>query len=246
MDLVGRDAGGRYLYRVVGTGWGRHEVALTHEQRVKFAALRALVAQVKPGTELLPANLRTCLGRGSVGGSLIWLPVDAELTERTCKTIAHELVHNDGLSHGRWVRHYSKAWTDRQAFWSTKLFMATKGWKAWPKVRGLRHTLAPQQRKARAAATRDAKAKATTPAQAWQKKRDHAAAMLEQWARREKAAARKAKKWRASLKRAERRLADLEEPSRLAALPGSGTVQGVGFSSSSAPAQDAGEPKGGA
>lgn len=242
MDLVGRDAVGRYLYRVVGTGWGRHEIALTHAQRVNFAALRALVEQVKPGTELLPANLHACLGRGSVGGNKIWLPVAAKLDRGTCATIAHELVHNDGLRHGRNVEHYAKPWTDRQAYWSTKLFMATKGWKTWPKVRGLRDTLSPQQRRARAEASRQAKAAAATPADRWQKKRDHAEKLAAQWERRARAAIKKAKKWRAAAKRADRRLAELP-PAGVAALPGTGTVA-VGFSSNPAPVEGAGEPKG--
>lgn len=272
MDLVGRRPDGRYVYRVVGTGWGRHEIALTHEQRVRFASLRKLVEMVKPGTELLPANLHACLGRGSIGGSRIWLPVDARLSEGTCHTIAHEILHNEGMHHGRGVAHYSKAWTDREAFWSTKLFMATKGWKVWPKVRGLRDTLPPQVKAAKAKAARKVKAAAVTPAERWAKKRDAAAAKAAEWSRREKAAARKAKKWRAALKRADRKLQELAggelRGGRAALAPegadpnpcgrpgtpapkstttpadGSGTVPGVGFSSGAPSVEHPDEPKG--
>lgn len=272
MELVGRRPDGRYVYRVVGTGWGRHEIALTHEQRVRFAILRKLAEQVRPGTEILPANLHATLGRGSLGGRRIWLPVDAKLSEGTCRVIAHEILHNEGMDHGRGVSHYSKAWTDREAFWSTKLFMATKGWKVWPKVRGLRDTLPPQVKAAKAKAARKAKAAAETPADRWTKKRDAAAAKAAEWTRKAKAADRKAKKWRAALKRAERKLQELaggklrggraalapedadpspcgrpgtpEPKSTTPALDGSGTVPGVGFSSGTPSVETPGEPKG--
>jgi hypothetical protein len=219
MDFRGRDSKGRYLYRVIGTGWNYHGVLLTHAQRVNFAVLRTLVAKIKSGTELFPAKLYASHGRGEINGNLIWLPLEAKLDKGTCETIAHELVHNDGLRHGRGVRHYSKAWNDREAYWTAKLFIATKGWTTWPKVRGLRDTLSPEQRKARAIAAREAKAAAETPAERWQKKLEKAEALALQWERRAKAATKKAKKWRATVKRAERKLKALAPVSSAAAKP---------------------------
>lgn len=198
MRLVGRDKLGRYLYRVTGTGWGKHEIALTHEQRVRFASLRKLAESVRPGTILNPANLSSCLGRGSINGQYVWLPVDAALSEATCRTMAHEFVHNEGRHHGQGGRgHYSRAWAEREAYWTVQLSKATHGWKVWPKVKGLR---APSVRKPRLVV-------AETPGARWQKKRDHAAKMLAQWERRSRSAQSRAKKWRAAVKRADRKLA---------------------------------------
>lgn len=217
MKFVGRDDAGRYLYSVLGTGWSTHTIALTHKQRCNFAALRKLVEEVRPGTRLRPANLHACLGRGSIGGDNIWLPVDADLSKATCRTIAHEMVHNDGLSHGRNVSHYAKPWNDRQAFWFTKLFMATKGWKVWPKVSGLRDTLAPTEKKRRAKAARQAKQESATPLDRWTEKQAKAATKKDEWLRRAQAATRKAKKWAAAEKRAARRVAELSAlPQQLA------------------------------
>lgn len=213
MRLVDRDGKGRFLYRVLGTGWRYHEIALTHEQRVNFAVLRRLVKSVRAGTELNPANLRQCHGRGSVGERYVWLPVDAPLSEETCRTIAHEFVHNDGLHHGSGGRgHYSKKWTEREAFWVVVLSKATAGWKKWPKVKGLRK---PPVRKPRAVVA----VQPETPEARWEKKRAHAEKMLAAWERKAKSAERRAKKWRAALRRAERRLAKPVAPVAIAAAP---------------------------
>lgn len=207
MLLHGRDADGRYLYRVLSTGYNWHTLPLTHDQRVVFARLRQLVDTVSPGTHLYPARLRACRGRGSVGVRQMWLPVDATLSEATARTIAHELVHNDGLTHGR-TRNFGHAWVARQSYWVAVLARATCGWTRWPEVKGLRDTLAPAQRKARAESSRAAALKAETGAERWLKKHAHAASMLAQWERKQRMACGKVKRWGRALRMAERKVTE--------------------------------------
>lgn len=202
--LQGRTADGRYIYAVFGTSSRWHELALTHEQRLVFASLRKLVRLVRPGTNLYPMEARNCHGRGTIGGSTIWLPKDAQLGRELGRTIAHELVHNEGLGHG------APDWFKREAVWFTKLALATREWTVWPKAVGLRDSLSPAQRKARAAERAAERARGETATERWEKKRAHAARMLAEWEGRERRAKARARKWRSALARAERRLAQPE------------------------------------
>lgn len=146
MLLLRRDAEGRFVYQVMGSAWNVHEIALTHEQRVRFASLRRLVERVRPKTTLYPANLRSCGGRGSIGETsvefsraYVWLPVDARLSEETCRVIAHEFVHNDGLRHAAGCRGFrAPAWIAREAYWIVQISKATNGYRDFPEVKGLR------------------------------------------------------------------------------------------------------------
>lgn len=209
--LLGREKSGAYLYRAPRPCSHRAaRLALTHEERCRLSSLAALCRQVRPGSVLYPARLRTCFGRAQVGGTDLWLPFSgplaARLDERTCSTIAHEFCHLDGLNHG------DRSWSEREAYWSTKLFLATKGWTEWPKP-GLRAPLSAERLHERA----QARASLATPLSVALQERDHATEMAERWKSRAERAVNRAKKWARALARAERKVERLRAPAAVAA-----------------------------
>lgn len=208
IDSTGLALRERDLYGLYGYGFARVDrVWLTHEQRVAFAALRAVVHEVCHYVELVPEGYRS--STYPLASHVVLRPSEATLTERTGRLLGQRLALNAiaTVEHGA-QRRLAASPQERAVFWTVKLALATKDWTDWPKVKGLRLTQSKEQRAAAMKARRAAKR--TDPRTRLVAKIDNAACAVARWESKQRAAERKVKKWKRALARLERKLTTLQ------------------------------------